>query len=102
MKKKKGLLLFFIILGLVIIGVIVELYISNKPQTQTKEQLCVNSGGTVTTSSCCGSVSDFPNTCAIGACGCSPANSHNIQSCNCGAGKCFDGNACVSFPSISG
>ncbi|HTY43774.1 MAG TPA: hypothetical protein VMC80_00845 [Patescibacteria group bacterium] len=102
MKKKKGLVL--IILLVVIIIVIGAYFLFNKPNnpSQTKEQLCINSGGTVTASSCCGSVSDFPNTCAIGACGCSPANSHNIQSCNCGAGKCFDGNACVSFPSISG
>jgi Carboxypeptidase regulatory-like domain len=53
------------------------------------EQACVGSGGTVSTSLCCAGVGDFPNTCSIGACGCSPQASHEVQICNCGAGKCF-------------
>jgi hypothetical protein len=60
----------------------------------TIEQACVNSGGTVITSSCCQSVSDFPNTCGIGACGCSPANSHSVRICVCSNNKCFDGYSC--------
>lgn len=61
-----------------------------------KEQACINSGGTVTTAMCCNSTTDdFPNTCVIGACGCSLENSHSIQTCNCGEGKCFNGSACV-------
>ena len=62
---------------------------------QTTEELCINSGGTVTTQLCCGSVGDFPNTCLIGACGCSPSNSHEVKVCNCGEGKCWDGTNCV-------
>jgi hypothetical protein len=60
-----------------------------------KEQSCINSGGTIGTSLCCKSVSDFPNSCMIGACGCSPDNSHSVKICECPEGKCFDGNKCV-------
>jgi hypothetical protein len=61
-----------------------------------KEQNCLDSGGTVATVSCCGQTQNFPNNCAIGACGCAPTNSHQIKTCNCEPGECFDGNACVS------
>lgn len=59
------------------------------------EQSCTDSGGTVRTSLCCESTGDFPNNCLIGACGCSPENSHEVQICDCGEDKCFDGNTCV-------
>jgi len=59
------------------------------------EQACISSEGTVGTALCCNSAKDFPNSCLIGACGCSPANSHQINICNCGEGKCFNGSACV-------
>ena len=62
---------------------------------ETAEQKCVNSGGTVGASLCCNSASDFSNLCLIGACGCSPDNSHQVKTCDCGAGKCFNGTACV-------
>ena len=58
------------------------------------EQACINSGGQVSTSSCCKTVSDFPNLCLIGPCGCSPNNSHRVKICDCGTNKCFDGNTC--------
>jgi len=62
-----------------------------------KEELdCINSGGTVKTGLCCGSVVAFPNTCSLGACGCPPSGSHEVKVCDCGPGKCFDGNKCVS------
>lgn len=61
-----------------------------------KEYNCVHSRGTVETELCCASVGDFPNTCSVGGCGCSPASSHEIMICNCGTKKCFDGNRCVS------
>jgi hypothetical protein len=70
-----------------------------QPANQTNaSEACVNSGGTVTTQLCCGSVGDFPNTCLIGACGCSPSNSHEVEYCDCGAGKCWDNskNQCVA------
>jgi hypothetical protein len=55
---------------------------------------CTVSGGTVATAQCCTSASDFPSNCVVGACGCSPSNSHSVQICNCPVGKCFNGSAC--------
>jgi hypothetical protein len=72
--------------------------IENKETTTStlgKEQACINSGGTVKTSQCCKSASDFSNTCLIGACGCGPGNTHEIKVCDCPEGKCFNGNACA-------
>jgi hypothetical protein len=66
------------------------------PSMRTPEQRCTNSGGTVTNATCCNSASDFPNTCAIGACGCSADNSKQVRTCDCGEGKCFNGNLCVN------
>ena len=59
------------------------------------EQACVDSGGAVETMLCCLSTEDFPNLCGFGACGCSPANSHEVRGCLCGAARCFDGSSCV-------
>jgi hypothetical protein len=47
------------------------------------------------TALCC-ATTDFPNTCAIGACGSWPNASHEVLVCACGAGICFNGSACVS------
>jgi hypothetical protein len=55
---------------------------------------CTRAGGTVEIEKCCASAPDFPNTCSIGACGCPPPGKDTIV-CNCGAGKCFNGTACV-------
>jgi len=65
-------------------------------ETSVKEQACIDSGGTVETTMCCLTASDFPNLCLIGACGCSAENSHEVKTCNCGEGKCFDGETCVA------
>jgi hypothetical protein len=63
---------------------------------QTKEeQTCVLSGGSIKTSLCCNLTGDFSNSCLIGACGCSPTNSHQVKVCDCGEGKCFNGHTCV-------
>lgn len=56
---------------------------------------CTSSGGTVVTGSCCQSSGDFPNSCAIGACGCSLDNSHEVKVCECEPGACFDGEKCA-------
>jgi|GEM_PF-4313556 len=56
---------------------------------------CTDSGGTIIIAECCGSTGDFPNTCVVGPCGCSPAGSHEVYSCDCGAGKCFNGAICI-------
>jgi hypothetical protein len=65
----------------------------DKPE---KENSCIASGGTVTTQPCCKSAKSYPNTCLIGACGCSPENSKDTKVCECGQGKCFNGTACVA------
>ncbi len=51
---------------------------------------CTASGGTVGEGLCCDSAGNFPNSCAVGACGCAPNYSHTVLICNCPAGKCFD------------
>jgi len=61
------------------------------------KQECLSSGGKISTAMCCKSVGDFPNTCAIGPCSCSPVNSHQVTICDCGMGKCFDGDKCDSL-----
>ena len=62
-----------------------------------QEQACIDSGGEVTTSLCCLTTSDFPDLCEIGACGCAPADSHEVQICDCGVDKCFDGTSCMDL-----
>jgi hypothetical protein len=57
---------------------------------------CVASGGTVSTASCCASVTDFPNRCLIGACSCAPSSSHEVQVCNCAGSKCWNGSSCAT------
>jgi len=69
----------------------------NKNNLPSGTRACVDSGGTVSTSLCCKSTTDFPNLCLIGPCGCSPDNSHQVKICDCGPNKCFDGNECVNF-----
>ena len=61
-----------------------------------KEQACMNSGGSISTALCCNLTDDFPNLCLIGPCGCSPTNSHQVKVCDCGEGKCFNGESCVT------
>lgn len=51
--------------------------------------LCVATGGTISMAPCCGTAPDFPDTCRVGACGCSPANSKSTPTCVCPAGSCF-------------
>jgi len=84
---------FFIIIALIIIivaGCLIYLSIN-------KEQACSLSGGTITTSLCCQATGDFPNTCLIGACGCSPEYSHEVKTCDCGADQCFNGIFCKTI-----
>jgi hypothetical protein len=59
------------------------------------EEGCRASGGTVGEGLCCASVEDFPNTCLVGACGCSAEFSHAVKTCACPAGTCFNGTACA-------
>jgi hypothetical protein len=61
-----------------------------------KESVCTKAGGTVGSQPCCKSASEFPNTCLVGACGCSWENSAPLDVCECPANKCFNGTDCVS------
>ena len=56
---------------------------------------CIASGGQVVERMCCATEHPFPQTCTVGACGCSPMNSAPIATCQCPSGTCFDGIACV-------
>jgi len=88
MLKKIAAIIVIIILGYLIFQAPSEL--------ADKAQACIDSGGTVSTSMACKSIEAFPNSCLIGPFGCSPDNSHEVQICDCGPDKCFDGNECVS------
>jgi hypothetical protein len=60
------------------------------------EKGCKSSGGTVIQSQCCRGTPEFPDTCLIGACGCSSESSALLRVCSCPEGQCFDGSECVS------
>jgi len=101
MKKLNLRKIFLGIVAIILIltGVLVIYNYKNKKQLPAEQiafKNCLESGGQPTSASCCLSVSHFPNTCLIGACGCSPENSHQIQICDCGSDKCFDGQYCVN------
>lgn len=69
--------------------------VAAQPATQ-----CAGTGGEVSTSICCKGVADFPNTCILGACGCSPDSSREVQVCSCpGSDRCFDGTECTDVRS---
>lgn len=83
------------ILGLIFTMILLSGCAQQPPVLNPLEKACIDSGGTVIKQSCCASASDFPNSCLIGACGCSPDNSKEVNFCDCGAGRCFDGSSCV-------
>jgi hypothetical protein len=57
--------------------------------------LCTATGGQVSSTLCCNSVSDFPNSCLSGACGCATSSSHNVSTCSCTVGCFLPGYGCV-------
>jgi hypothetical protein len=64
--------------------------------TQGLVALCRTTGGQLGSAMCCLSVTDYPDTCAVGACGCSPTASHEVVTCDCSTGSCFSRTAgCV-------
>jgi hypothetical protein len=101
MFKKIIILIIIIILG----GVGYLYYQSNMipKEGREKEQVCIDSGGTVSTGWCWKSGGNFSNTCLVGGCDCPPgAINHllygrKVKFCDCGPGKCFDGVGCVSL-----
>jgi len=87
--------IIFLILILIVIAIIIISI--NESGKQSINQACIFSGGVVKTAMCCKSAGDFPNSCSIGACGCSLDNSHEVKICDCGEDKCFNGKECISF-----
>ena len=88
--------LVWLITGIVIVAaIIIFLFYPTSPSVPEADKACINAGGTVKTQQCCKSASDFPNSCLIGACGCSLENSHEVKVCDCGKGKCWDGTKCA-------
>jgi hypothetical protein len=67
-------------------------------EASPQQEGCLATGGVVTTQLCCAPAPDFPDTCVIGACACSPAGSRALPFCHCDPGYCFDrsANACVA------
>jgi len=64
---------------------------------------CLATMGQVSAALCCSSTGDVPDTCAIGACGCSPADSHMVTTCVCPGGGCFRANiGCLGPPGAAG
>lgn len=59
--------------------------------------LCLTTGGQVGSGLCCTSVSEFPGTCSVGACGCAPSSSHTIPTCTCPGASCFSQTAGCIF-----
>lgn len=57
---------------------------------------CTATGGAEHYPLCCPGVADFPVTCGADPCGCPEIESHNVASCECGEGRCFDGLCCVT------
>ena len=51
--------------------------------------LCISTGGQISSTSCCTSAMDFPDSCLGGACGCAPTYSHMVTTCICPTGSCF-------------
>jgi hypothetical protein len=92
MIKKISLLIFFLV---VITSAGYWIYQSKSEGPTEAEKSCLGSGGQVSVSSCCKSIGDFPNFCLVGSCGCSPTDSREVKSCDCGNDKCFDGKECV-------
>jgi len=85
---KNIILIAIIVVIIIAIGVYYAFF--QVGPTQTVEQACINSGGTVRLGLCCKTTGDFPNMCLIGPCGCSPANTHEVTICDCGEVKCWD------------
>jgi len=113
MKKKltvapsKKMKILGIILAVIIAGIAYSAYLiffgcCNNEEffAGTPVNACTSTGGTITTHSCCRMLGDYPETCLVGACSCSPANSHEVKYCDCGQGKCWDSREgkCVARP----
>ena len=65
----------------------IEPVFENNLELNEKERSCINSGGEISTSSCCKTTNNLSNLCLVGPCGCSPDNSQEIKICDCGPDK---------------
>ena len=79
---------------LILIVIFWQLGVFNVEKRSTGRK-CIESGGKISSGMCCKSSEDFPNMCLVGPCGCSPENSHEVKICDCGEGKCWNGEECV-------
>jgi hypothetical protein len=95
MKFEKSIIVG-VILALLLVGFVWYGYSTANQSSngEDKSALCTGSGGTIEVAFCCSGADEFPNTCSIGACGCSLENSKEIRTCNCGEDKCWDGERC--------
>jgi len=94
-------LLFLVLIAIVLIAGCTQQPTGQDQESEVSyEELCIKSGGTVITGLCCKSVDEFPDTCLIGACGCSPENSYEVKICDCGEYKCWDSDRaeCITPP----
>jgi len=87
--------LLLVVICLIIIGSGYWIIKSRDQVSSGAEKSCLDSGGQVSVLSCCNQINDFPNLCLIGPCGCSPNDSHEVKTCDCGQGKCFNGTECA-------
>ncbi|MBU3896755.1 MAG: hypothetical protein KJ697_02365 [Nanoarchaeota archaeon] len=95
MRKNKIIVISTIILFIIlVIFLFYPFYISSGECTSEQCLKCIESGGIVTISLCCKSSSDFPRMDLIGACGCSPENSHEVKICDCGE-NAWNGKTCI-------
>ncbi len=80
-----------------------EVPFTSAPDMLGPADRCAASGGVVQDAQCCNATQEFPNMCgAVGACACSPQNSHTIRICDCNPElgayiRCFDGTRCISI-----
>ena len=91
---------FLVILFLGLLAIVFIAGCTQQPEEDIEEEfmknMCEGAGGVVETELCCQSVNNYPNTCLIGACGCPPQGSHEVFVCDCGEGRCWNGEDCVS------
>jgi hypothetical protein len=90
--------LWYVALVLVLTGMVIAACGPRTTDGRLEEERCIDSGGTVKVWMCCTSTEDFPDLCGVGPCGCAPENSHEVRVCDCGPGRCFDGEECVREP----
>jgi hypothetical protein len=95
-----------ILIIIIILGEVGYLYYQSNTipeKGSSREQACIDSGGTVSIGWCWKSGGNFSNTCLIGGCDCPPGfinhllYGRKVKFCDCGLGKCFDGERCISL-----